>query len=102
MLIAFPTRADLADWLGVPDTGTPGDGWDKALSVAREQQAQRCCMHPYSWGLHAAALRRAARLLAAQGFALGAVDSGDLPMFLPKYDAEIEAYEADYRLGPIA
>lgn len=101
-MVAPPTRADLAEWLGVPDTGTPGDVWDLALQVAREQQTARCRVQPYTAGLHAAALRRAARVLAARGFALGAVDSGDLPMFLPRWDAEIEAYEGDHRWGPVA
>ena len=101
-VVAFPTRADLAQWLGVPDPGTPGDAWDIALSAAREQQTARCVMAPYSWSLHAAALRRAARILAAKGFTLGAVDAGDMPMYLPRWDVEIETYENDARLGPIA
>lgn len=101
-MLTAPTRADLAEWLGVPDQGTPGDLWDLALQVAQEQQTARCVVRPYTPALHAAALRRAARFLAARGFPLGAADSGDLPMFLPRWDAEIESYEADARLGPFA
>lgn len=100
---APPTRADLFAWRGVADTGEPGDVYDLALSVALRLQSQRCRTGPYTPELHAAALRRAARFLAAKGLTLGASDAGDFgTMMIPRWDAEIEQYEMAHRFGGFA
>ena len=100
---APPTRADLFAWWGTADDGEPGDVFDLALSVALRTQAQRCQVGPYTPELHAAALRRAARFLAAKGLTLGASDAGDFgTVMIPRWDAEIESYEAAHRVGGFA
>lgn len=98
-----PTRADLFAWLGLVDTGTPGDPYDLALSVGLSEQAQRCTWVDYTSELHHAALRRTARVLASKGLALGRLDAGDFgPIPLLRFDQLIEHDEAPYRLGPFA
>ena len=98
-----PTRADLFAWVGGVDVGTPGDVYDLALETAALGQGADCIWELYTADLHAAALRRAARVLAARGLALGRMEGGDFgPAFVPQWDAEIERYEKDYRRGPFA
>jgi len=99
-----PSRADLFAWLGLVDPGgDPGDTYDLALQVAVNQQEQVCLVRPYSAELHAAALRRAARFLAAKGLALGTVDTGDLgTVTLPRWDGQIESLESNWRRGGFA
>jgi glycosyltransferase A (GT-A) superfamily protein (DUF2064 family) len=102
-LYAPPTRQDLFDWLGTTDPGAPGDVYDLALEQALEGQRARCVIGPYTPALHGAALRRAARFLAAKGMSLGAFDSGDFgTMYLPRWDAQIEELEMHYRRGGFA
>lgn len=96
-----PDRADLLGWLGLSDPGTSPDDYDMALQVALADQAQRCVTDPYAAGLHHAALRRAAKILAGKGMSLGVFDSGDYGRaFLPRWDQLIEDSEADYRKLP--
>lgn len=99
-----PSRSDLLEWLGQADPGTgPGDVYDLALETAIELQAVACSVMVYTGALHAAALRRAARFLAARGLALGRLDQGEFgPSFIPQWDAETDAYEGPYRLTPVA
>ena len=105
-----PTRADLLDWLGLTEPGTSPDDYDLALAVAMEQQAARCTWdtgespeRPYTAGLHHAALRRAAKMLAAKGMSLGVFDSGDYgTQFQPRWDQQIEDSEMDHRTGGFA
>lgn len=100
----LPSRADLFAWLGQADPGTgPGDVYDLALETAVELQEQACMWADYTSTLHAAALRRAARFLAARGLALSRLDQGEFgSVYLPRWDAEIETYEAEFRRGGFA
>ena len=103
MFDAPPDRARLFDWLGTTDTGQAGDVWDLALETAKGEQAADCSLDPYTPGLHAACLRRAARFAASKGLTLGAFDGGDFgQIYLPRWDTEIERYEAPHRLGGFA
>ena len=105
-----PTRADLFDWLGMADPGTTPDEYDLALAVALEQQSARCTWddgetpdRPYTDGLHHAALRRAAKILAGKGMSLGFADNGDFgTVYLPRWDQLIEESEMDHRVGGFA
>lgn len=101
-LIAPPDRAALFAWLRRSDDGAPGDVNDLALATALATQAAWCVVDPYTESLHAAALRRAARFLAARGIALGATDTEYGQYSLRRWDAEIETYEAPRRTGGFA
>ena len=98
-----PGRAELFAWLSLTDTGTAGDVYDLALQTALDGQAAVCDVSRYTAGLHAAAMRRAARFLTARGLTLGASDAGEWgQLMIPRWDAEIEAYERPYRIGAFA
>lgn len=100
----LPSRSELFEWLGQADPGTgPGDVYDLALETSIELQGQVCVWTDYTSTLHAAALRRAARFLAARGLALSRLDQGEFgSVYLPRWDAEIETYEAEHRIGGFA
>lgn len=97
-----PTSADLVAWLGNRADTIPADLLEEALEVALERQAAECVVDPYSASLRYAALRRAARHLAARPHALGTVDSGDFGASrIARWDAEVTTHEAPYLRGGI-
>lgn len=99
MVATIPTVPDLARYLKT-DRVDPEDLSD-ALETALEQQALRCVTVPYTASLAEAAKRRAARILAARGAPLGALDLGPLGSSpLIRYDALIEENEGPYRRTP--
>lgn len=91
-----PTTADLAAYIKtdrVSEADLAG-----ALASALESQAKRCYVDPYNNDLYEAALRRAARILAARGAPLGALDLGPMGSSpLVRYDAVIEELEGPDR-----
>lgn len=101
-----PTAADVARYMGmtVPVAGSPEEqALADALHSGLRAQAKRCDTTDYGLDLAYAALRRAARTVAARSAPLGVVDLGELATTrIPAWDAEIESLEAPYRLGPIA
>ena len=97
-----PDRAALFEWLRRSDDGAPGDVHDLALATALGNQTAWCDTTTYDEGLRAAALRRAARFLAARGIALGSTDTEYGQYSLRRWDAEIEGYEAPHRHGGFA
>ena len=104
VLAVPPTVDDLVDWLGGAAAVTidPVVG-QLAIDRATSEQAQTCVVDPYTVSLRGAALRRAARVLAARRAPLGALDLGDLGGgFLPRWDQEIETAEASRRMGAFA
>ncbi len=101
---APPTAADLRSWLEIAARDDVADELiDLAVSVATEEQSQRCEILSYSPALFYACLRRAGRVLAAKSAPLGRTDLGELgqPAIL-RWDAEIDAAEAPYRRGGFA
>ena len=100
-----PTRADLLAYLKLSDPGGgPDDEYGLAVTIAVAGQQHRCVVDPYDPQLHAAALRRAARWLAARGHALGVVDMGDYAGIarISRWDSEADAYEAPFLRGGFA
>jgi hypothetical protein len=95
--VTLPTVADLAEYLGIEVADEPG--LESAVAYAVAAQATLCDVTTYTEALHYAALRRGARWLAARGAPLGvaAGEYGAAPLY--RWDAEIEAAEAPYRVG---
>lgn len=94
-----PTVDDLAGYLQM---AAPTEDLADALEAALEAQAARCVTEPYTRGLYRAAMRRAARELAARGAPLGALDLGPMGSSpIARWDAVIEDLEAPYRRSPI-
>lgn len=100
-----PTRAELFTYLRATDprTGdTPPDDYDLALAVAVEQQEARCVTAPYTDSLKAAALKRAARLLAEAGAPLGVAAAGDFGAYPVMRAYDVDRLEAPYMRAPVA
>lgn len=101
MTAAPPDIDDLRAWL--PGAQVDDAAAADALQAALEAQSARCRTDPYTAGLRIAALRRAARILAARHAPLGTVDNGELgAVYLPATDPETEALERPHLLGPFA
>lgn len=99
-MTARPSAADVAAYLDI-DPATPGI--EVCLSAALEQQESVCDTSRYTDSLALAAIRRTARAMAARSAPGGFVQLGDFGSApLPRWDAEIERYEADYRHGGFA
>jgi len=97
-----PTVEELLAYLDLTGDAYPPEQAQDALDAALEVQATVCRTDPYTVSLANAALRRAARSLAARGAPLGALDTGQFGQSpLPRWDAEIEAFEAARRRAPI-
>lgn len=117
-----PTVADVREWTGV----APGDITDDQIQLVLDSETSlqfAYCFWPQPfdppladgeipYAISQARLRRCARSFAARGVPLGSlpvIASGlgaeyGLPGagLLPRYDAEIERYEAPYRVAGIA
>lgn len=99
-----PTSADVIAYMGVSPAQTPTDQVDEALEAQLEAQQRTCDVTAYGADLRRAAIRRAARSLAARSVPLGILS--DLGEFggaaqLRAWDAEIEQLEAPYRFIPV-
>lgn len=118
-MTAVPTLSEVRSWIGVPTMEISDDQLALVLSGEVELQNLAC---PFGREdvptgevpepLAQAILRRCARAVAAKGLPLGSLPSAasgqgaefGLPgtMILPRLDAEIERYEAPFRLTGIA
>ena len=95
-----PTPAEVAGYMQI-DESTPLLAAACATAVA--MQASVVDTTDYPDPLHYAALRRAARWMAARSSPLGMIDLGDLgAMHVPQWDAEIQAAERPYLLETFA
>jgi len=95
-----PTAADLGEYLALTGASYPTDQLQEAIDSALVMQQDACVIEPYTPPLREAALRRAARLLAGRGAPLGAMDLGEFGSSpLVRWDAHIEEFEKNYRLG---
>lgn len=104
MAVQVPTADDLLDYLALTGSNYPIAEAQTAIDLAGQLQAERCEMLPYSEDHREAHLRRAARSLAARGALLGYTDLGSFggPVAVQRWDAAIEEYEANWRLGGFA
>jgi len=95
-IVVPPTTVDLAKYIKTDRVSE--DDLGAALSSALGAQAKRCYVDYYSPELFEAALRRAARILAARGAPLGALDLGPMGSSpLVRFDAVIEELEGPDR-----
>jgi hypothetical protein len=112
-----PTVADVRAWAGVTPADISNDQITLILSSEAELQGAACDFYPEDIPelpepLVQALLRRCARAIAARGLPLGSLPAttsgmGDpygMPrsMLLPRLDAEVERYEAPFRVIGIA
>ena len=98
-----PDVSDLREYLGLENNPYPDEQLGSALDAALEMQRDRCVWDLYEAPLYEAALRRAARILAARGAPLGMMDLGEFGSTpLVRWDTQIEELEAEYRRGGFA
>jgi hypothetical protein len=85
-------------WLSLPTSSITDPQLELLLEVEEAAQAALCTIDPWSPPLTQALYRRCGRAVAATGAPLGIVDGGEYgTATVPRWDAEIERYEAPFR-----